>query len=701
MKHERLLTAGISWFLSFITALGAAGCLLSAFQLPLENAHSLLLVSLAAAFLSSALLVFRRGSIVLICLTALACGYLYHDGRAAEQFTRLLYELSTTYDRAYGWGILAFAEDLQHTPGFDWAVGILAAAVAMAVSISICRQKSVWPPVLLSLLCTVPCIVVTDTVPGELYLFALLAGLILLLMTTSVRQENAVQGLQLTLGLLLPVAAALTVLFLAIPQKDYVNQSAHIQESIRAATQKIPSLMESGMNQLASRFQKDPPARVDLAGLGPRLPFTYPVMEVTAQSGGTLYLRGRDYDSYDGTGWTATKKRQEPFSRTDGHAETLTIRTENQKDQLFIPYYPQDEILLTAGRAENTDHSIAYSFARNTLPDNWRQLAYRPASYGNDKWPQYCDLPEQTRLGAQTILDGLFSDNATHTEKADIIAALVTNAAEYHLDPEKMPEDETDFALWFLESGDSGYCVHFATAAAVLLRAADVPARYVTGYMVETIPGQTVTVTEENAHAWAEYYEPNLNCWVPLEVTPGTETEVPVTETQAPETTAPPETEPPTEESVLPEPETVPSEPVSPPTQPEPTAPAEPASLGTLGLRMFLRGLLRLVLAAAVLSLIPLQRVLRLRLRRRQQRTGSTNRQALRRWQETEMLCRLLKAEPPDHLLQLAQKAKFSRHEIAPEELQLFDGFRRTCQKQLREKPWCARWVYKYIFAAY
>jgi len=703
MKHERSVTMAVSFLLSFITAFGAAGCLVSAFSLPL--AGSLAAMTLTAALLSSLLLVLRHGGTILLCLTALGCGYLYHDGRAGQQLAQLIYHLTSIYDRAYGWGWLVLSEQAMDLTVFDWPVGILSALTALTVSRCICCRTSVWLPVLVSLIPVVPCIVVTDTVPGKLFLLLWLTGLILLVLTTSVRRENAAQGLQLTMAAALPVALGLCLLLLAVPQKDYVNQAADIQSRIRAAVERIPQAMDTGMNSLASRFQKDPPSRVDLAGLGPRLPFTYTVMEVTAQSGDTLYLRGRDYDSYDGLGWTATRKRQEVFSRTDGPSEAVTIRTENRKDLLYLPYYPQAETMLSAGRVENKNGIREYICTRNRLPENWRSLVYQNPAGDSGKWPQYCSIPEDTLREARELLSGRFGSDAGNTEKADIIAALVTDAAEYDLDPQKMPAGETDFALWFLQEGDSGYCVHFATAATVLLRAADVPARYVTGYMVKTIPGQTVTVTEEHAHAWAEYYEPALNVWIPLEVTPGTDVPVrlPETEPTAPET-VPPETEAVKEETLMeetepPSPETAP--PVTLPADPEqPAVPQEAAGM-IQGIRKLLKTLLTVLLILLLLSLIPLQRILRLRLRYRSQHTGTPNRQALRRWQEAERLCRLLKLEPPELLLNLAQKAKFSQYEIIPEELQQFDTFCHSCRKQLRERPWYLRWIYQYIFAAY
>ena len=149
MKHERLLTLAVSVLLSFAAAFGAAGCLVSAFELPLEG--SLAPVILAAALLGSVLLSFRHGGLVLLCLAALLWGYVYHDGRAAQQLSQLICHLTTIYDRAYGWGYLVLSEQAGDAAFFDWPVGLLGALTALAVSRCICLQTSVWLPVLVSL----------------------------------------------------------------------------------------------------------------------------------------------------------------------------------------------------------------------------------------------------------------------------------------------------------------------------------------------------------------------------------------------------------------------------------------------------------------------------------------------------------------------------------------------------------------------
>lgn len=85
---------------------------------------------------------------------------------------------------------------------------------------------------------------------------------------------------------------------------------------------------------------------------------------------------------------------------------------------------------------------------------------------------------------------------------------------------------ESDFLQYTLERSGSGYSVHYATAAALMLRYFGVPARYVEGYFLSAEeaagcqPGEEILLTENHAHAWVEYYLPGVG-FVPFEVTPG------------------------------------------------------------------------------------------------------------------------------------------------------------------------------------
>ncbi len=70
----------------------------------------------------------------------------------------------------------------------------------------------------------------------------------------------------------------------------------------------------------------------------------------------------------------------------------------------------------------------------------------------------------------------------------------------------------------------TGYCLHYASTMAILLRAAipghPIPTRLVQGFLPGTRNGATVTVTNRDAHAWVEVYFPGYG-WMAFDPTGG------------------------------------------------------------------------------------------------------------------------------------------------------------------------------------
>lgn len=688
MKRERLLIILTSAVLAFTLSFSAVGCLVTAFGLALENGTAVTLVCAGFALFGSLCFSFRRGGIPVLCLLALMLGYLWRKELPWEQAASLLSQLSQVYDRAYGWGVFR--------PGgwngaVDYPVGILGALLALLVSRTLCRGKSTTLTIGAVLLPLAACLVVTDTVPEEGCLLALMAGVLILLLTGGVRRDSVLHGCRLAVMVALPVVLALGILFLAIPQEGYVNRSKELQESLLAWVEDAPQMLETPELPGNRVVQGQESETINLTYVGSQILQTYPVMDVTSGQSGTLYLRGQDYDGYSGTGWTASGNRQEVFSLESGVSDTVTVRTRGVKNVLYLPYYPAAEASLVDGAVENTDGLKEYTFHRTALPENWREQV----GNGSDgpyagSFGRYLDLPSQTRTRAAALLTGLLPEGGSNTEKAEAIGAYVRGSAVYDLQTNRMPSGEEDFALWFLEKSDTGYCVHFATAAAVLLRAAGIPARYVSGYMTTVQAGQTATVTAGNAHAWAEYYEPALGAWLVLEATPAIANEEEGETAETVPQTAPglsEETAPETEQTVSTSAPTLPVETAEPPEAPKPDL-------------HWLAGLAKgLALTALLLGILALQRVLRLRLRRHAQRTGDANTRALALWREAELLAKLLREKPPEGLFTLAQKAKFSQHRLTAEELDRFDVYLTASRRRLEEKPWPLRMICRYLFA--
>jgi protein-glutamine gamma-glutamyltransferase len=86
-----------------------------------------------------------------------------------------------------------------------------------------------------------------------------------------------------------------------------------------------------------------------------------------------------------------------------------------------------------------------------------------------------------------------------------VLEYLRTGGFVYSLEPERLGPDAIDD---FLFRTRVGFCGHYASAFVVLMRAAGVPARVVTGYLGgEWIPyGGYLLVRQSDAHAWAEVW---------------------------------------------------------------------------------------------------------------------------------------------------------------------------------------------------
>ncbi len=156
-----------------------------------------------------------------------------------------------------------------------------------------------------------------------------------------------------------------------------------------------------------------------------------------------------------------------------------------------------------------------------SMQRDWNRAVYD--AYAQQAAAAYTGVPAErvprlARLAAEHPLD----DREEIT--AFILQTLRGNAV-YSQTPGWTPMGE-DVVEDFLFEKHSGYCVHYASAAALLYRLYGIPARYAAGYLVppeEFSPGEagdwTASVTDELAHAWVEIFLPDYG-WTPVEVTP-------------------------------------------------------------------------------------------------------------------------------------------------------------------------------------
>lgn len=727
MKLKKWITPLIAIILSSVIALSGIHCLLSGFWIEPEDWTHIVCMTVFISIISALCLHFRLGELVLTLAALLSITLAVRCGDLLISLEKLLNHITTYYDYGYGCGVLRWSDESLKYVDPDTALILLAALPTMAVCWVIQRKQWFGFGVIPAIIPLAACCVVTDTIPNDTSLWLLLTALLLLTLTQRLRRISMDDANRLTALLLVPVIAFSGLIFRFSSGDAYLDQAQAIQEKLLDAATWLAGfgILPDGNGPIALG-KPNVADSVDLSAVGSVNLGDEQVMTVTVTNiNGVLYLRGRAYDSYTGLQWDATVSSGEngwPNGIMSRQGQ-ITIKTTEPLLMQYFPYYinvPSWKDRMTNGYYPNPDGLLTYSFNVNVHGDQTK-VSQLPS----DVKEQYLALPSDTHKAAREILKNAGIDtNQDAQQLASAISDYVRRSAEYNTTTQRLPAGEEDFAIWFLTEGETGYCVHFASAAAVLMRAAGVPARYVTGYMTNVSAGSECAVLSNQSHAWVEYYHPDKG-WTVLEATPVTlEDPVIITPptTEPPETTVPTETTRPTETTVptLPT-QTAPTQPTgttrptqptenTQSTQPSATTPAttEPVQVQTtptepteqLRLRdqlnlKWIRGILRVL---AVWLILAAQYKLRILLRKRRMRKGSPNQQALCRWRHVRRISWISGLSAQD-ILPLAEKAAFSQHDLEQEELDQFDDWFRRANRALLQKPWVIQFLLRLIFA--
>lgn len=423
------------------------------------------------------------------------------------------------------------------------------------------------------------------------------------------------------------------------------------------------------------------------------------VLRVKADTSECMYLRRSSYGDYAGKSWKLAEDEEGlvslPFcaqavmDSAVRHEATITL--DGSSDLLLVPYFSaqageDDSFIRSDGSREYTlsYYSVGSEIYTKRLTGEAaeRELVYRDYAHR-----VFTALPETTAFSAGRILEEAGIDPGDEQLIWEI-ASYVMQSGRYDLNTPAY--QSSDYAVYFLTQAHRGYCIHFATAAAVLYRAAGIPARLTDGFMVTTKAGETVDVRLADQHAWVEVYIDGLG-WVPVEATGSAgfygdegepvdqlpspfspETEVWTVPLPTPSPTPSPTPTPtpiPTPESALSpaETETVPERPdeSEAPVIPESTAETEPTPPSPW-----------LLLIPAALLLILLRGLLlfwrRYRIRQKDRRKA-----AVAVWREARRLCRK-ETKIPGAIRSCAERAAFGRNAPDGKELQ-------AAQASLRE----------------
>ncbi|PAV24628.1 transglutaminase [Tamilnaduibacter salinus] len=229
------------------------------------------------------------------------------------------------------------------------------------------------------------------------------------------------------------------------------------------------------------------------------------------------YWRALILDRYDGTEWTPSRDRPaEPAGKvmTEGGIGSLK---DDEYDVLMEPTNRRWAFGLANSRAvsnnvERTgdglfrfrrpaDTAVQYRLARDGAPTG------APALSGRER-DRYLRLPASGEARSRQLARRL--DRAHDSDRA-LIRTLMQRFRNqpyyYTLQPPAMPDDPVDTLLF---DAQRGFCAHYASATAFVLRAAGIPSRIVVGYQGGS-PGadnEYLIVRQYDAHAWVEAWIP-------------------------------------------------------------------------------------------------------------------------------------------------------------------------------------------------
>ena len=228
------------------------------------------------------------------------------------------------------------------------------------------------------------------------------------------------------------------------------------------------------------------------------------------------YWRGPVLNYFDGTTWHAGGYRRSASENgLTGRPDSITEYTEtlepSNRPWLYLLDSPVAAPLLP-GQAANVTYDLQV-ITDEPIRDRVRfdARSYTSYEYGKDEDPRRLQglrqVPRNTNPRLFAYAQQLHQRYPDDDKLAKALLEQVhTENFYYTLNP-PLYQGKDGLDQFFFDTR-RGFCEHYASAAAVLLRDAGIPARVVTGYLggeVNSVNGFLV-LRQRDAHAWVEYW---------------------------------------------------------------------------------------------------------------------------------------------------------------------------------------------------
>lgn len=227
-----------------------------------------------------------------------------------------------------------------------------------------------------------------------------------------------------------------------------------------------------------------------------------------------LYWRALTLEQFDGRRWSQSSRAQVP--------DAPLWRREGERVGYSVVLEPTGKPWLMTLDVGQTD----LAGVRQMSDFRWqrRRPIEQSMLYNAESWPDAVRetvLSEGARLqalqlpakGNPQVREWAADLHRRHPGTDALVDALLSyftsQPFRYTLKPPSLGANSIDD---FLFGSRAGFCAHYAGAMAFALRSAGVPARVVAGYQGGELnpDGNYLTVRQFDAHAWVEYWQPNV-----------------------------------------------------------------------------------------------------------------------------------------------------------------------------------------------
>ena len=224
------------------------------------------------------------------------------------------------------------------------------------------------------------------------------------------------------------------------------------------------------------------------------------------------------------------EEAENTYSALYGNRRFMSVRNVDADESvIFEPYYTTGVSIESSG-TDMSRYTVGY-YPYDPHPEQPDMDIMKPyTDYANEYYRTYPEsLTETLKNTCENA--GIVTGGDT-LENAARLRQYFINEFRYTMTPGAVPYGE-DAIDYFLTRQHRGFCVHFASSAALILRYAGIPTRYVEGYVMsenditKRLSDDRVlaNITDASAHAWVEIYITGYG-WLPYEFTPPAEEEV-------------------------------------------------------------------------------------------------------------------------------------------------------------------------------